>query len=73
MKELGFLSMAKKKSEKESVFKEAWDNMSDDFNGLLPEKLRGKKNKKQFVLWLFVLEIVLFGSLGVFIYRWWTG
>ncbi len=30
--------MAKKKPQKESVFKEAWNNMAEDFNGLLPEK-----------------------------------
>ncbi len=65
--------MAKKKPPKESVFKEAWDNMSEDFNGLLPEKLRGQKDKKKFVLWLFVLEIVVFGAIGTFVYRWWTG
>ncbi len=65
--------MAKKKPQKESVFREAWDNMSEDFNRLLPEKLRGQKDKKKFVLWLFILEIVVFGAIGTFIYRWWRG
>ena len=65
--------MAKKKQQRESVFKEAWDNMSEDFDGLLPKKLQGKKDKKKFVLWLFILEIVIFGAIGTFAYRWWTG
>jgi hypothetical protein len=65
--------MAKKKPQKESVFKEAWNNMSEDFNGLLPEKFQGKKDKKKFVLWLFILEIVVFGAIGSLVYRWWTG
>jgi len=65
--------MTKKKTQKESVLKEAWDNMSEDFNGLLPEKLQGNKDKKKFVLWLFILEIVVFGAIGTFAYRWWTG
>ncbi|RLB77192.1 MAG: hypothetical protein DRH06_04335 [Deltaproteobacteria bacterium] len=65
--------MAKKKPQKESVFREAWDNMSEDFNRLLPEKLRGQKDKKKFVLWLFILEIVVFGAIGTFVYRWWSG
>ena len=64
--------MVKKKTQKESVFKEAWDNMSDDFNKLLPEKLQGKKDKKKFVLWLFIVEVVVCGAIGTFIYRWWT-
>ena len=65
--------MVKKKPQKESVFREAWDNMSEDFNRLLPEKLRGQKDKKKFVLWLFILEIVVFGAIGTFVYRWWSG
>lgn len=64
--------MTNKKPKKESVFKEAWDNMSNDFNRLLPEKFQGQKDKKKFVLWLFILEVVVFGALGTFIYRWLT-
>ncbi len=46
--------------------------MSDDFNALLPEKMRNKGSKKTFVLWLFILEMVIFGAVGTFIYRWWN-
>jgi len=62
-----------KKKQRESVFKEAWNNMSEDFNGLMPEKLRARKGKKKFVLWLFILELVIFGAIGTFIYKWWLG
>ena len=62
-----------KKKKQESVFKEAWENMSEDFNRFMPEKLRGRKDKKKFVLWLFILELVVFGAIGTFVYRWWVG
>ena len=62
-----------KKKKQESVFKEAWGNMSEDFNRFMPEKLRGRKDKKKFVLWLFILELVIFGVIGTFVYRWWVG
>ncbi len=62
-----------KKKQQDSVFKEAWENMSEDFNRFMPEKLRGKKDKKKFVLWLFILELVVFGAIGTFVYQWWVG
>lgn len=62
-----------KKKKQESIFKEAWENMSEDFNRFMPEKLRQKKNKKKFVLWLFILELVAFGAIGTFVYQWWAG
>jgi len=62
-----------KKKQQESVFKEAWDNMSGDFNRLLPEAMQRKQGKKKFVLWLFVLELVVLGAIGSFIYSWWAG
>lgn len=62
----------KQKKEQDSIFKEAWDNMSADFNRLLPEKLR-HQGKRKFVLWLFILELVLLGVVGKLIYNWWVG
>ncbi|MCF6266298.1 MAG: hypothetical protein L3J57_07105 [Desulfuromusa sp.] len=62
-----------KKKQQESIFKEAWDNMSEDFNKFMPEKLRARKGKKKFVLWLFILELIIFGAVGTFIYKWWVG
>lgn len=62
-----------KKKKQDSVFKEAWDNMSKDFNKFMPEKLRGKQGKKKFVLWLFILEVVVFGVIGKLLYNWLSG
>lgn len=56
----------------QSVFREAWENMSEDFNRLLPETLRNK-DKKKFVLWLFVVEMVVLGGVGWIIYEWVVG
>ena len=55
--------------QQESVFREAWENMSADFNRLLPEKARNK-DKKKFVLWLFILELLVLGVAGKFLYDW---
>jgi len=63
----------KKKPQQESVFKEAWDNMSNDMSKILPEKLRNKKDKKKFVLWLAILELVVLGVVGKFLYDWLIG
>ena len=62
-----------KKKKPDSVFKEAWDNMSGDFNNLLPEKLRARQGKKKFVLWLFILEILVLGGIGTLLYEWLKG
>jgi len=62
-----------RKKPRESVFKEAWDNMSADFNRLLPEAVQKKPGKKKFVLWLFVLELIVLGAIGTFVYSWWVG
>ena len=53
----------------DSVIKEAWANMNEDFNRLLPEKLR-HRNKRKFVLWLFLLELLVLGVVGKFLYDW---
>jgi len=60
------------KAKQQSVFQEAWDNMSEDFNKLLPEKLRNQ-DKKKFALWLFILEVVVLGVIGTLVYEWWVG
>jgi len=62
-----------KKKQHQSVFREAWDNMSEDFNRIMPERVRAQKGKKKFVLWLFILELIVFGAVGTFFYRWWVG
>ena len=57
----------------ENVFQEAWSNMTEDFIRLMPEKFRQRKDRKKFVLWLFVLELVVLGAVGKFVYEWATG
>ena len=57
-----------KKGKPDSVFKEAWENMSEDFNKFMPEKLRGTPGKKKFVLF----EIVVLGVIGKLLYSWLT-
>lgn len=63
----------KKKQKQESIFKEAWDNMSNDMSKILPEKLQKREGKKKFVLWLAILELVLLGVVGKFLYDWLMG
>jgi len=46
--------------------------MSNDMSKILPEKMRQKKDKKKFVLWLAILELVVFGVVGKFLYDWLT-
>lgn len=60
----------KKKPVQDSIFKEAWDNMSRDMEKLLPEKLRRREGKKKFVLWLAILELVVLGIFGKLLYDW---
>ncbi len=60
------------KKRQESVFQEAWRNMAADVDRLLPDKLR-RKDKKQFVLWLFIVELVVLGAVGTAVYQWWKG
>ncbi|TYO99647.1 hypothetical protein EDC39_102172 [Geothermobacter ehrlichii] len=63
---------AAKPSGRQSVFQEAWENMNADFDRLLPERLR-KADKKKFALWLFIVELLVLGLVGRFVYRWWVG
>lgn len=63
----------KKKTEQESVFKEAWDNMSRDMEKLLPEKMRKREGKKKFFILFAILELVLLGIVGKLFYDWLVG
>lgn len=63
-------SPLRRQAEKQNLFQEAWQNMLGDMDKFLPEKLHGNKGKKKFVLWLFVLEILVLGVAGKFVYDW---
>ena len=58
------------KKKQQSVFKEAWENMSQDFEKILPEKMRQKQGKKKFILWLFIFELLVLGIIGKLVYQW---
>jgi len=57
----------------QSVFAEAWQNMSADMSRFLPPKLRGRKKKWQFALALALIELVLLGAVGKYLYDWLMG
>jgi len=63
----------KKPQKQESIFKEAWNNMTNDMSKILPEQLQKREGKKKFVLWLAILELVVLGVAGKFLYDWLTG
>lgn len=60
------------KRKRDGILKEAWTNMASDFDRLLPEKLRRRKDKKAFALWLLILELAVLGVIGKFVYAWWV-
>ncbi|PLX86874.1 MAG: hypothetical protein C0618_08230 [Desulfuromonas sp.] len=62
-----------KSPQQSSIFKEAWNNMSRDIEKILPTTGRQGSNKKRFILWLFVIELVVFGVAGKFLYDWLSG
>ncbi|MCF6177863.1 MAG: hypothetical protein L3J63_00540 [Geopsychrobacter sp.] len=57
----------------QSVFAEAWQNMSVDINKILPQKLRGRKDKWKFGLVLALFELLVLGVVGRFVYHWFKG
>lgn len=69
--------MGKPKKKPDNVFKEAWGNMSSDMSKILPEsvvkKLEGRKMKWQVLVLVTVLELVVLGVVGKFVYDWAVG
>lgn len=64
---------AKPQKPQQSVIREAWRNMNEDLDRILPESLRRREGKKKFALWLFVVEVLVLGVVGKLIYAWWVG
>lgn len=66
-----------KKPKRDSVLKEAWDNMNEDFSKVLPTSFAEKIGKRKWgwklVLLVTVLELILLGAIGKFVYDWLTG
>ena len=71
----------KKKSvsskQQDSVFKEAWGNMNDDMARVMPDFIAKRLRKKEGKLWLMVVvtlvELIVLGVVGKFLYDWLTG
>jgi hypothetical protein len=67
--------MARKKKP-DSVLKEAWENMSDDFSRVLPAAVSEKMGKRKWgwkvVLVVTLVELVILGAIGKFLYDWLT-
>ncbi len=63
--------MKPEKQPRQSVFAEAWQNMSGDMERLLPRKLQGRRGKFIFSLGLALVELILLGVVGKFLYQWW--
>jgi hypothetical protein len=63
----------KPRKAEQSIFAEAWRNMSADMEKFLPKKMRGGKAKWQFAVALALFELVVLGVVGKLIYDWWTG
>lgn len=59
-----------------SVFQEAWDNMSEDMSRVLPDfmvkGLRGGKRKVWMMVVMTLVELLILGAVGKFIYDWFT-
>lgn len=55
----------------DSVLREAWDNMREDFGRFLPAAGSGKRKWGWHIIALVtLLELVLLGVIGTFIYDW---
>ncbi|PLX87421.1 MAG: hypothetical protein C0619_15030 [Desulfuromonas sp.] len=63
----------KKNKKQDSVVKEAWDNMSNDMSRLLPQKLQKREGKKKFFILLAIIELLVLGAVGKFLYDWLLG
>lgn len=65
---------APKNKHQDSVFKEAWANMSDDMAGIMPDFLAKRLQDRKGKVWAMVaitfVELVVLGVVGKFIYDW---
>jgi len=59
---------------RDSVFKEAWENMNEDIARVLPDflakRLRGGKGKAWIVAAITLVELVVLGAVGKLVYDW---
>jgi hypothetical protein len=59
---------------RDSVFKEAWENMNDDMARIMPgflaKRLQGRKGKAWVMVVITLVELVVLGAVGKFAYDW---
>ncbi len=65
--------MKKDNKAQQSVFAEAWQNMSADMEKFLPRKFHGGKGKLRFAVLLAAAELIVLAVAGKFLYDWLTG
>lgn len=65
---------APSRKKQDSVVKEAWENMNADMAKIMPDflakRLQGRKNKVWVMVALTVVELLVLGVVGKFIYDW---
>jgi hypothetical protein len=63
-----------KKKQQDSVFTEAWENMSEDMAKIMPDflqkGLKGGKRKAWVMVAITFVELVVLGVVGKFVYDW---
>jgi len=61
-------------SQKDSVFKEAWENMNNDFSRFVPKSLAKHTPEGKGKVWVVVIvtlvELFVLGVVGKFVYDW---
>jgi len=61
-------------SHRDSVFKEAWENMKNDFSRFMPGSLTKRipkgKGKAWFLAVVTLVELLILGVIGKFVYDW---
>jgi len=65
--------MKKTQKPQQGVLAEAWQNMSRDMDKILPQKLRGRRDKWKLGLVLTLFELLILGVAGRFVYHWFQG
>ncbi len=67
---------APNKKQQDSVFKEAWENMSEDMAKFMPDLLvkglQGGKRKAWVMVAITFVELVVLGVVGKIAYDWFT-
>lgn len=65
------------KKPRDSVFKEAWENMSHDASRVMPDFLAKRLQSRKVKVWVMVIvtfiELVALGAVGKYLYDWFTG